>query len=135
MKEAGEDKKKKDKINTDKAQKISNWVKQIANKVPQITKLEKKLGMLQGLDPVLEGIVTDLNKVTDYSGMIKLQGGKVEEPPKPEEPAEKEEGEEQKETEDAQPEAKADDKAEDKQEAPPAQSKEEKKKEESKKKK
>jgi len=27
MKEAGEDKKKKDKINTDKAQKISNWVK------------------------------------------------------------------------------------------------------------
>jgi|TARA_B110000305_G_C19424469_1_gene632781 hypothetical protein len=67
MKEAGEDKKKKNKVNEEKAQKISNWVKQIADKVPQITKLEKKLGMLQGLDPVLEGIVQDLDKVTDYS--------------------------------------------------------------------
>ena len=28
--------------------------------------------MLQGLDPVLEGIVTDLDKVTDFSGMIQL---------------------------------------------------------------
>ena len=26
--------------------KITNWIKQIASKVPQITKLEKKLGML-----------------------------------------------------------------------------------------
>lgn len=42
--------------------------------MPQITKLEKKLGMLQGLDPVLEGILSDLNKVTDFSNMIKLQG-------------------------------------------------------------
>jgi len=41
--------------------------------VPQITKLEKKLGMLQGLDPVLEGILSDLNKVTDFSTLIKLQ--------------------------------------------------------------
>jgi hypothetical protein len=40
--------------------------------VPVISKLEKKLGMLQGLDPVLEGIVTDLDKVTDFSGMIQL---------------------------------------------------------------
>jgi hypothetical protein len=28
--------------------------------------------MLQGLDPVLEGIVGDLNKVTDFSNMIEL---------------------------------------------------------------
>ena len=26
------------------------------------------------MDPVLEGILTDLNKVTDFSEMIKLQG-------------------------------------------------------------
>jgi len=41
--------------------------------VPEITKLEKKLGMLQGLDPVLEGILSDLNRVTDFSNLIKLQ--------------------------------------------------------------
>ena len=41
--------------------KVTQWVKQIAQKVPQISKLEKKLGMLQGLDPVLEGIVSDLD--------------------------------------------------------------------------
>lgn len=55
------------------ANKITNWVKQIAQKVPVISKLEKKLGMLQGLDPVLEGIVADLDKVTDFSSMIELQ--------------------------------------------------------------
>jgi hypothetical protein len=37
-----------------------------------ITKLEKKLGMLQGLDPVLEGIVADLETVTDFSKMREL---------------------------------------------------------------
>ena len=31
-----------------------------------INKLEKKLGMLQGLDPVMEHIVSDLNNVTDF---------------------------------------------------------------------
>lgn len=65
------------------------WVKQIAQKVPVISKLEKKLGMLQGLDPVLEGIVSDLDKVTDFSSMIELQkksgedleeGGNFDEP-------------------------------------------------------
>lgn len=79
--------------------------------------------MLQGLDPVLEGIVDDLNKVTDYSAMIKLQKGKAPKPESTEETPEKEEQEEQKETtEDAtpQPESKADDKVEDKEEAPPA---------------
>ena len=29
--------------------------------------------MLQGLDPVLEGILSDLNKVTDFSTLLKLQ--------------------------------------------------------------
>ena len=29
--------------------------------------------MLQGLDPVLEGILSDLNRVTDFSQLIKLQ--------------------------------------------------------------
>jgi hypothetical protein len=28
--------------------------------------------MLQGLDPVMEGIVTDLEKVTDFSNLIKM---------------------------------------------------------------
>lgn len=74
LKEAGQAKKSLNgEQSAKKAQKISNWVKQIAQKVPQITKLEKKLGMLQGLDPVLEGILSDLNRVTDFSNLIKLQ--------------------------------------------------------------
>ena len=55
-----------------KAQKITSWVSQIAKKVPVITQLEKRLGMLQGLDPVLESIVADLDQVTDFSHMITL---------------------------------------------------------------
>lgn len=45
----------------------------IADKVPQVIRLEKKLGMLEGLDPVLEGILTDLYKVTDFSRIYKLK--------------------------------------------------------------
>ena len=52
--------------------KITNWVRQIAKKVPVITQLEKKLGMLQGLDPVMETIVHDLDMVTDFRGMGQL---------------------------------------------------------------
>ena len=64
--------KKKQKLSHSKAQKITSWVSQIAKKVPVITQLEKRLGMLQGLDPVLESIVTDLDMVTDFSHMITL---------------------------------------------------------------
>lgn len=39
--------------NSDKSDRISSWMKQIAEKVPEITKLESKLGILKGLDPVL----------------------------------------------------------------------------------
>ena len=52
---------------------ITNWIHQISTKVPQIRKLEHKLGMMQGLDPVLEDIVSDLNSVTDFSTMNKLK--------------------------------------------------------------
>ena len=68
--EVVETKHKKKQIET--SNHITQWVKQIAQKVPVISKLEKKLGMLQGLDPVLEGIVQDLDKVTDFSGMIQM---------------------------------------------------------------
>jgi hypothetical protein len=70
MKEAGEDGAQK---SPDSAKKITNWVKQISKKIPMIQKLEKKLGMLQGLDPVLESVMKDLNKVTDFSHLRKLQ--------------------------------------------------------------
>lgn len=72
--EKSEENKKKDSaFATEKADRISRWVKQIAAKIPVITKLEKKLGMLQGLDPVLEGIVKDLERITDFSKLIDLQ--------------------------------------------------------------
>jgi len=57
----------------EKGARITKWVKAIAKKIPVITKLEKKLGMLQGLDPVLEGIVKDLERITDFSKLIALQ--------------------------------------------------------------
>jgi hypothetical protein len=41
-------------------------VEHISKKVPVITQLEKKIGMLQGLDPVMENIVHDLDMVTDF---------------------------------------------------------------------
>lgn len=41
----------------------------IADKVPVINQLERKIGMLEGLDPVLENIVTDLNAVTDFRSL------------------------------------------------------------------
>lgn len=53
--------------------KITNWVHQISKKVPEIRTLENKLGMMQGLDPVLEDIVADLNTVTDFSSLMKLK--------------------------------------------------------------
>lgn len=34
-----------------------------------ITKLEHKIGMLQGLDPILENIVNDLDSVTDFRSL------------------------------------------------------------------
>ena len=52
--------------------KISQWVKQIAKKIPTIKKLEKKLGMLEGLDPIMETIVNDLEKVTDFRNLLRL---------------------------------------------------------------
>ena len=61
-----------------RAQKITSWVQQIAKKVPVITQLEKRLGMLQGLDPVLEGIVADLDQVTDFSHMITLKSEQID---------------------------------------------------------
>jgi len=60
------------KTQTQNERKLSNWVKQIGKKVPVIAKLEKKMGMMQGLDPVMETIVSDLNKVTNFDKMNKL---------------------------------------------------------------
>lgn len=37
--------------------------------MPVINQLERKIGMMQGLDPVLENIVQDLNVVTDFRSM------------------------------------------------------------------
>lgn len=49
--------------------KIQGWVSMIADKVPVINQLERKIGMLEGLDPVLENIVSDLNAVTDFRSL------------------------------------------------------------------
>ena len=57
----------------DHSNRITQWVTQIAHKIPVISRLEKKLGMLQGLDPVLESVVKDLDRVTDFSRLIRLQ--------------------------------------------------------------
>ena len=73
MQEADLGKAKAGASNPESYLKITNWVHQISKKVPEIRTLENKLGMMQGLDPVLEDIVSDLNTVTDFSSLAKLK--------------------------------------------------------------
>jgi len=41
--------------------------------VPVVQNLEKKLDIMQGLDPLMDGIIERMNQVTDHSEVRKLQ--------------------------------------------------------------
>jgi len=40
---------------------ISNWVQNVAGKVPLVQSLEKRLDIMQGLDPLMDGIIEKMN--------------------------------------------------------------------------
>jgi hypothetical protein len=40
--------------------------------VPVVQNLEKKLDIMQGLDPLMDGIIERMNQVTDHSEVRKL---------------------------------------------------------------
>jgi hypothetical protein len=40
---------------------ISQWIENLQSKVPMVQKLEKKLDIMQGLDPLMDGIIERMN--------------------------------------------------------------------------
>ena len=52
---------------------ISNWVSNVAGKVPLVQSLEKRLDIMQGLDPLMDGIIEKMNQVTDHSNLRQIQ--------------------------------------------------------------
>ena len=52
---------------------ISKYVANITAKVPVIRNLEKRLDIMQGLDPLMDGILERMQEVTDNSYIRQLQ--------------------------------------------------------------
>ena len=52
---------------------VAQWVSDIRNKVPIVQNLEKRLNIMQGLDPVMDGILEKMYEVTDNSNLHALQ--------------------------------------------------------------
>lgn len=56
-----------------KVKNVVNVVKSITSKVPIVQSLEKRLDIMQGLDPVMDGILEKMQEVTDNSNLRLLQ--------------------------------------------------------------
>ena len=52
---------------------ISKYVANITAKLPVIRNLEKRLDIMQGLDPLMDGILERMQEVTDNSYIRQLQ--------------------------------------------------------------
>ena len=52
---------------------VTQWVSNISDKIPIVRSLEKRLDIMQGLDPVMDGILQKMAEVTDNSKLRKLQ--------------------------------------------------------------
>ena len=48
---------------------ISESVESIASKVPLVKSLEKRLDIMKGLDPLMDGILERMNEVTDNTNL------------------------------------------------------------------
>ena len=51
---------------------ISGWVENITSKVPVVRGLEKRLEIMQNLDPVMDGILEKMAQVTDNTRLKEL---------------------------------------------------------------
>ena len=52
---------------------VAHWVETIAQKVPVVQDLEKRLDIMQGLDPLMDGILKEMHDCTDNSRLELLQ--------------------------------------------------------------
>lgn len=58
---------------TEEITKVSPVLKDIAGKIGVVKDLEKRLDIMQGLDPLMDGILQKMNMVTDNSNLRKIQ--------------------------------------------------------------
>lgn len=56
-----------------KVKEISGWMTTISSKVPVVTALQKRLDIMQGLDPIMDGILDKMNDVVDNTNLRNLQ--------------------------------------------------------------
>lgn len=54
-------------------QKASPWMEKIQGRFGQVKDLEKRLDIMEGLDPLMDGIIEKMNEVTDHSNIVKMQ--------------------------------------------------------------
>ena len=52
---------------------MASYVKNIFGKVPVIRNLEKRLDIMKGLDPLMDGILQKMAEVTDNTNLKKLK--------------------------------------------------------------
>ena len=45
----------------------------IERRFGQVKDLEKRMDIMEGLDPLMDGIISKMNEVTDHSNIIKMQ--------------------------------------------------------------
>lgn len=53
-------------------QKVSPWMTNIGRRFGQVKDLEKRMDIMEGLDPLMDGILQKMNEVTDHSNIIKM---------------------------------------------------------------
>ena len=53
-------------------EKMSPYVQDVASKVGVVKDLESRLEIMQGLDPLMDGILDKMAQVTDHSNLMKI---------------------------------------------------------------
>ena len=52
---------------------VTRWMTTISAKVPVVQGLQKRLDIMQGLDPIMDGILDKMKDVTDNTNLNALQ--------------------------------------------------------------
>ena len=61
-----------DSSNTVEFKHVSPWLEKIENRFGQVKELEKRLDIMEGLDPLMDGILEKMNEVTDHSKIVEM---------------------------------------------------------------
>jgi hypothetical protein len=51
---------------------VTKWMTTISAKVPVVQGLQKRLDIMQGLDPIMDGILDKMKEVTDNTNLSAL---------------------------------------------------------------